>query len=200
MIDASSSLPELLDHAWGMLVRGGADKKHPYQLSPSLATYGPRGIQQRIVVLRDVMRPARLLRSYSDVRTQKVADLQQQPTAHWLFYDHGSKEQLRVQCQVLVHHQDALARALWNDIPPKGRGDYVGPVAPGTHTSQYTDNLPTEFSDEPTEENTSQGFDNFAVLDGEVMALDFLKLRRDGHLRAQFQWQESEWVSRWTAP
>ena len=199
MFDPSSFLSEILDHVWGMLVRGGADKKHPYHF-PALATYGPQGVQQRIVVLRKVLQPERLLRSYSDARTQKVADMRQRSEAHWLFYDHSNKEQIRVQSRVTLHHQDTLAQEVWDTIPPQGRGDYIGPMAPGTHTDHYTDNLPAAFKEEPTKENTRQGFDNFMVLDGEAISLDFLKLRRDGHLRAQFHWQDDEWKGRWTAP
>ena len=199
MIDPSSSLPEILDHVWGMLGRGAADKKHPYHF-PALATYGPEEIQQRIVVLRQITRSERQLRSYSDARTQKIEDTRQHAEAHWLFYDHGSKEQIRARTRVTLHHQDSLAKELWDKTPPKARGDYVGPVAPGTHTDAYTDNLPSAFEEEPTEENTRQGFENFIVMNCEVTALDFLKLRRDGHLRAQFYWQNGDWVSHWTAP
>ena len=199
MIDPSSSLLEILDHVWGMLGRGAADKKHPYHF-PALATYGSEGIQQRIVVLRKLLRPERQLRSYSDARTQKVEDLRQHPQAQWLFYDHGSKEQIRARSRITLHHQNTLAKELWDNTPPKARGDYVGPVSPGTHTDSYTDNLPAAFEKEPTEENTQQGFNNFVVIDCEVIALDFLKLRRGGHLRAQFHWQNDEWASTWTAP
>lgn len=199
MIDPSSSLSEILDHVWGMLVRGGADKKNPYHF-PALATYGASGVQQRIVVLRKVSPSERMLRTYSDARTQKVADIQKQAEAHWLFYDHSNKEQIRVQGRVTLHQRDALAQEVWNTVPPKGRGDYVGPMAPGTHTDHYTDNLPTAFQEEPTKENTQQGIENFVVLACEAVALDFLKLRRNGHLRAQFHWQDDKWIGRWTAP
>ena len=199
MIDPSSSLSDILDHVWGMLGRGAADKKHPYHF-PALATYGAEGVQQRIVVLRETQKAARQLRSYSDARTQKIADMRQQPEVHWLFYDHGSKEQIRARGRIRLYQQDAIAKELWDNTPPKARGDYVGPVAPGTHTGTYTDNLPSSFEEEPTQENTQPGFDNFVVIDCEVVALDFLKLRKDGHLRAQFYWQEGNWASYWTAP
>ena len=199
MIAPSSSLVELLDHVWSMLGRGASDKKHPYHF-PAFATYGSEGIQQRIVVLRKTMKPERLLRSYSDARTQKIEDLQEHPEAHWLFYDHRSKEQIRAHSRVTLHYQDSLAEALWENTPPKARGDYVGPMAPGTHTDTYTDNLPPAFKEDPSEKTTQQGVDNFVVMDCEVVTLDFLKLRRNGHLRAQFHWQNGEWVGHWTAP
>ncbi len=199
MIQPTSSLPDILDHVWGLLIRSGADKKHAFHY-PSLATIGGQGVQQRTVVLRKALKPERQLISYSDQRTQKVADLRQQSEGSWLFYDHGSKEQIRAQSIITLYHQDQLAQEHWGAIPPGGRGDYLGPVPPGTPSETYTDNLPADFKEQPSEENTQKGFGNFVVLVGEVVALDYLKLSREGHLRTQFHWQEDDWQGSWVAP
>lgn len=199
MIQPTSSLPDILDHVWGLLIRGGADKKHPFHY-PVLATIGEQGVQQRTVVLRKALKPERQLLSYSDQRTQKIADLRQQPEGSWLFYDHGSKEQIRARSITTLHHHDQTAQAHWDAIPPGARGDYLGPVAPGTPSETFTDNLPSDFREEPTEENSRGGFSNFVVMASEVVALDYLKLSREGHLRTQFHWQENEWQGSWVAP
>ncbi len=199
MIQPTASLPDILDHVWGLLVRGGADKKYSFHY-PSLATFGERGIQQRTVVLRKALKSERQLISYSDQRTQKIADLRQQPESSWLFYDHGSKEQIRARSIITLHHQDQTAREHWNAIPPAARGDYLGPVAPGTPSETYTDNLPPDFKENASEENTQKGFGNFVVLVAQVIELDYLKLRREGHLRTQFHGQESAWRGSWVAP
>ncbi|MGB3779440.1 MAG: hypothetical protein WA960_13860 [Tunicatimonas sp.] len=199
MIQPTSSLPDILDHVWGLLVRGGADKKHAFHY-PSLATFGEQGIQQRTVVLRKALKPERQLISYSDQRTQKIADLQQLLEGGWLFYDHGSKEQIRARSIITLHHQDQLAQKHFDAIPPAARGDYLGPVAPGTPSEAYTDNLPPHFKETANEENTQKGFGNFMVLIAQVIELDYLKLRREGHLRTQFHWQEDAWQGSWVAP
>nr|WKN37577.1 pyridoxamine 5'-phosphate oxidase family protein [Tunicatimonas sp. TK19036] len=199
MISSDSSLKDILEHVWGMLGRGGADARHPYHF-PALATYGPQGIQQRTVVLRKVDQASRQFHCYSDYRTQKLKDLKQHANAHWLFYDHGSKEQIRVKVQIRWHHQDEEAREVWQDIPPKNRADYIGPVPPGTHSERYTSNLPEEFQQGPSEQNTRHGFENFVLMISEVQELDFLKLQKDGHLRAQFKWQGKQWKKYWIAP
>jgi hypothetical protein len=199
MISSESELTEILDHVWGMLVRGGADKKHAYHF-PVLATYGSLGIEQRTVILRKADKATRQLICYSDQRTRKVDDLQQQTSAHWLFYDYGSKEQIRAKVTVQLHHQNEVAKQVWQEIPSSARGDYVGPLPPGTLTKQYTDNLPDSFREEPTEGNTQQGIENFVLIISEVQQLDFLKLGREGHLRAQFTWNQTHWESSWLAP
>ncbi len=199
MIQPTSSLPDILDHVWGLLVRGGADKKHQLHY-PALATLGEQGIQQRTVVLRKALKPERQLISYSDQRTQKIADLRRQLEGGWLFYDHGSKEQIRARSIITLHHKDQTARGHWDAMPPGARGDYLGPVAPGTLSETYIDNLPPDFKENATVENTQEGFGNFVVLVSEVITLDYLKLRREGHLRAQFHWQEDAWQGSWVAP
>ncbi len=199
MISPESTLTEILDHVWGMLIRGGADKKHAYHF-PVFATYSSLGIEQRTLVLRRADKAARQLICYSDQRTQKVDDLQRNSSAHWLFYDHGSKEQIRAKVSVQLHHQDKQALKVWQEIPPSARGDYIGPLPPGSQTTQYTDNLPESFREEPTEENTEQGIGNFVLMVSEVQQLDFLKLRREGHLRAQFTWSHDHWENTWLAP
>ncbi|MEQ9439989.1 MAG: hypothetical protein RIG62_13120 [Cyclobacteriaceae bacterium] len=199
MISSTSSLTDIMDHVWGILVRGGADTKHPYHF-PAFATYGPQGIQQRTLVLRKADPATRQLHCYSDDRTQKMHDLEQQANAHWLFYDHGSKEQIRAKTQVRWHHQNETARKVWQEIPLAARGDYVGPIPPGTYAEHYTPNLPEDFQKEPTEENTEAGFKNFVLIVSEVQELDFLKLQKTGHLRARFEWKDDQWKKYWIAP
>ena len=199
MISPDATLEEILDHVWGMLVRGGADAKHAYHF-PAFATRGPTGIEQRTVVLRQANKVIRQLTCYSDQRTQKMDDLRQNEQAHWLFYDHGSKEQIRAKARVTWHNQNEKAREIWQNIPPKNRGDYLGPVAPGTNVPQQTDNLPPKFKDEPTKESTQSGFTNFVLIVSTVYQLDFLKLGREGHLRTRYNWNGEQWEGSWVAP
>ncbi|MEM6842116.1 MAG: hypothetical protein AAF944_10955 [Bacteroidota bacterium] len=200
MISPESTLEEILDHVWGMLLRGGADGKHPYHF-PSFATFHHQnGVEQRTVVLRKANRELRQLICYSDSRTQKVAAIQASREAHWLFYDHSSKEQIRAKVLTEIHQQDEKSGERWETIPPKSRGDYLGPNPPGTSTDQYTDNLPEDFKEQPTRENTEVGYGNFALIVSTVYQLDFLKLSREGHLRAQFSWSENSWEGSWVAP
>lgn len=199
MIHQESSLEEILAHVWGTLARGGADVKHPYHF-PVLATSSGTDIHQRTLVLRHTDINKRHLICYSDVRTKKVSDIKLNPSAHWLFYDHQNKEQIRATTKTTLHHQDELSRQLWEQIAPQNRGDYLGPNAPGTKVEQYTSNLPEVFLQQPTEKNTETGWENFCVIVSEVQAIDFLKLMRGGHLRSNLVWVGNQWHTYWIAP
>jgi hypothetical protein len=199
MIDKNSTLDEILDHAWGLLGRGGADAKHPFHY-PVLATFNAQNVQQRTVVLRDTRRPEGYLIAYSDIRTQKIADLRENGKANWLFYDHGNKEQIRAKGDMIIHHQDEVAQDKWEQIPPKARGDYIGPLKPGTERDTYEANLPEDFLEEPSHKNTEQGFENFCVLLSKIQVMDYLKLMKGGHLRTRFSRENDVWRKRWVAP
>jgi pyridoxamine 5'-phosphate oxidase len=200
MIDQSASLEEVYNHAWGMMERGAADGKHVYHF-PVLATVGKNGIEQRTLVLRDATSKQNELVCYSDFRSTKIAALKNDPQANWLFYDHKSKEQIRVHTQMSIHHEDERARELWNKIPPKSRGDYSGPFPPGTAKDEYTANLPGQFlNGTPTEENTAESFHNFCVLVADVQYIEWLGLRRGGHVRAAFKRKDNQWDKMWLAP
>lgn len=199
MISKVHSLEEILAHVWGTLARGGADSKHPYHF-PVLATQGDKKIHQRTLVLRQTDIKKRQLISYSDVRTQKIEDIKKNEEALWLFYDHTHKEQIRATSKVTLHHQDELSRGLWEQISPQNRGDYLGPHAPGTRLKHYSNNLTEDFLQQPTEENTEKGWQNFCVLISEVYEIEFLKLMKGGHLRCSFLWEDKQWHNSWVAP
>ncbi len=199
MIDKNASLKQILDHAWDLLLQGSQDKEHPFRY-PALATFDAKQIHQRTVVLRQTDTRQRKLICYSDFRTRKIQDLQQKQQANWLFYDHSSKEQLRVSSLATLVYQTEEARQVWDAIPPKGRADYIGPVAPGTPADQYISNLPADFVKEQNEENTAEGFKNFCIVSCEVYQVEYLQLMKGGHLRAAFWYEADQWKKQWLAP
>ncbi len=200
MIDQHSSLEEIFSHVWQMLQRGGSEADNPLRF-PVLATYGAEGIQQRMVVLRKFDQAASSLICYTDFRSGKVNDIKRTQEAHWLFYDPEANEQIRVKTQTILHHKNEVASRIWNDIPVKARKDYLGPAAPGTVSEKYTTNLP-EFAlnDNLNDDNTAYGFDNFCVIAGKVTHLEFLAIRKSGHIRASFSKESNNWHKQWIAP
>ncbi|MDF9798319.1 pyridoxamine 5'-phosphate oxidase [Catalinimonas alkaloidigena] len=199
MIDQVSSLEEIMAHIWGTLARGGADAKHAYHF-PVFATVIANEVKQRTLVLRDSNIQKRQLVSFTDIRTQKVRDIRANTNVNWLFYDHKSKEQIRASSIATLHHMDEQSETYWRNIPPKNRGDYLGPHAPGSQLDHYAGNLPQDFLEKPTEKNTERGRENFCVIICEVNTIDFLKLMKDGHLRTLFTWKDNSWKKNWLAP
>lgn len=194
------SLKELKLHIWQQIIEGVKNENHGFHF-PVLATVGSEGIRQRILTLREAEPEARILIAFSDYRTGKVADLLQNSRANWLFFNNASKEQLRADSQVTIHHKDEYARILWDNLPPSSRTEFLGVLSPGTTSQDYTNNYPEfVFNKELNYENTENGFENFCVLSCEVSNLDYLQLRKSGHVRAQYFWRDNEWKGSWVAP
>lgn len=195
------SLDKIYNEAWLSLQRGASDPKHAFHW-PVLGTTG-KDIALRKVVLRGASRHGATLRCYSDYRTGKIEDLLHTPKAVWLFYDREHKIQLRAEGLTVIHHKNENARDVWDKIPAENRRDYTGPIAPGTLTQDYEPNLAGPFrSGEPTRENTASGFENFAIVETALYRLEYLQLRKEGHIRCLFEKERPSggWTQSWLAP
>lgn len=171
------------------LHRGALDRKHPFRFV-TLSTYGDHGVQARWVVLRKVSQDLRFF-MYSDIRTQKVKDLQAHPQAHLLFYHERKKVQIRCEGEIRLHHQNELSQNHWEHVQGAGKKAYTPNIAPGTEIEhpkeahQWT----TEWEDQ-----------YFVVLEFTPTAFDVLQLNQLEHIRIRFCKEEGEWVKTWIAP
>lgn len=200
MIGKSSNLPDIVIHVWDALVKGAQVKKNAFHY-PSLGTSGAEGIQQRTVILRKVDRDSRLLSVYSDYRTGKISDMMQNERVNWLFYNHKTKEQVRAGGIAFIHHMDNEARQEWDQIVPNERGDYLGQVSPGTVTREQFPNIPAFLRNKKADyQNTEYGFNNFCLINCEIDSLEYLQVRRDGHIRAKLLFRNNAWQGMWIAP
>ncbi len=196
-----ATLDEILTHVWDTLQRGAADNQHAFH-APVFATVAGKKPQLRTVILRNTDRTQRKLFCYTDIRSGKVKELQNNPYAQWLFYDANHREQIRAHSTTVIHHKDTLTLQNWDKIPPQSRGNYLGTMPPGMPSSTYTANLSNDFriEDHPSQKITEKGYQNFCVLESEVLSLEFLALRKKGHIRAKFEWENEQWKATWLAP
>ncbi|MFA0964237.1 pyridoxamine 5'-phosphate oxidase family protein [Roseivirga sp. BDSF3-8] len=196
------SLSGVFTDTWATLRRGSADPKHGFHW-PVIASVGIDGPEQRKVVLRKVDKEEASLICYTDHRSPKLAQLLEDNRTSWLFYDRNTKTQVRASGISVIHHKNEKARRIWKDIEPSNRQDYTGPLAPGTPLDEYQPNLATPFTTgNPTRDNTAFGIENFVIIETALLKIDYLKLEKDGHIRALFfrQKGEKEWHKSWIAP
>jgi len=184
-------LDETLSHIWGMLQRGAADGKHAYHFPVFITHHAGEGFASRTVVLRNCNPRARTLCCYTDVRSDKVAQLRESGSCEWLFYDHRHKEQIRMRAAAHIHHQDELCTQKWRGIPQARQIDYNGSPSPGepiTHPGAFG------------ESETTNGFDHFCIIETVVNDVQWLKLGSERHSSARFQWEGGAWQKRFVAP
>ncbi len=150
----------------------------------AVATTGTDGPEVRTVVVRGFDPAARTVTFHADLRSPKIPQLAADPRVGVVLYDSASRVQLRIRARAEVHHGDEVARAAWDATRPSARGDYASAAPPSAPLSPDAPNVP-----EPLDPGA---FTNFAVVVCQVVDLDVLELRDDGHCRGRFRWTGDE--------
>src|SRR3546814_5778047 len=118
-------LGAVLGECWHLLCDGAADPQHDFHLAALATQHAGFGCALRTVVLRKVDSEARELWFYTDLRSRKIGEIQDDPRIALLFHSLSDDTQLRVQAEATIHHSDALAEAAWRALKPRQRRDYL---------------------------------------------------------------------------
>lgn len=192
-------LPEILAHAWNMLVRGGADRKSPVH-TPVVCSVDEQGLPQaRVMVLRKADPATATLRFHTDARSPKVAQLDGRAVAVLAY--HGQEQvQLRIAGSARTLIEGEPVDGIWNQSTLFARRCYLAENAPGTPLPGPSSGLPAWIEgQQPTAEQIGPARTNFATLWISVTSIDWLHLANSGHRRAVFR-AEDGWVGTWVAP
>jgi len=203
-------LPDALTHPqalhiihariWDLLETAAKGNEPGWRL-PVLATHSTEQCFQRTVVLRGVRRDAGVLQFHTDVRSPKVQQIRNNATVSLLFYDHQLATQLLIQGTAAIHTQGETADQLWKDGTTASLKIYCGSSAPGTVSDVPDANLPPQFVGRIPDRNEIEGGrTNFAALEVHTETVEWLRLSRDGNLRARFSSEaglpvQVEWVA-----
>ncbi|WP_026947907.1 pyridoxamine 5'-phosphate oxidase family protein [Algoriphagus marincola] len=183
----TDTLEEIWQAVKHELHRGALDAKHPFHWV-NLGTVPGEFPSVRTVVLRIVNEDLNFF-VYTDYRSEKCSDLQQNPNASLHFYHPKKQVQVRVKTLAKLHFQDDLAKEIWKAIPAHRRSEYTAAQAPGTPISS-----PQEGWNQGDLENHF-----FCVLELEPLEIEVLQLRRKGHLRLMFS-KDKDWKGAWLVP
>lgn len=199
------SLPAIEASVWQGLNQASTSSASPWRL-PVLATADTAGPHARTIVLRSVDVAARVLMFHTDVRSPKVGQLQTEPRVSLVFYDSATQVQLCVRGLATIHTNDLTADQQWRGTPPSSRRAYLAPEPPGTLSATPCVNLPdTVLGRIPSESELTVGRENFAVIAVATQEVDWLKLDRQGSLRAMFGYVHTSGIvvaddGQWVAP
>jgi pyridoxamine 5'-phosphate oxidase len=192
-------LPDILDHAWSLLVRGGADRKSPVH-TPVVCSVDEEGLPHaRVMVLRKANRADGTLRFHTDARSPKVAQLDGRAVVV-LAYHAAEQVQLRISGSAKVLTEGEAVDGIWNQSTLFARRCYLAENAPGTPLPGPSSGLPAWIEgQQPTAEQIGPARANFATLWISVTSIDWLHLANSGHRRALFRAQDG-WAGAWVAP
>ena len=188
-----NDLDEVHAAAWQMLERGARDR-HALAHTPVLATVADDGSPDaRTVVLRDCAAGPRTLTVHTDTRSAKVAQLRARPDAVLHVYEPAEKIQLRANCVATVHIDDDETRHRWQQTAPMSQVCYQVVQAPGSVIEGPRD---ANFDGG----SNANGYDFFAVLELQVIRLEWLYLHALGHRRAVFDYDRENTTRGWLVP
>lgn len=175
---------DIRQQIWKELGRASVDRHHEWR-TPVLATVGCDGSPNaRTVVLRKVDANQQILCFYTDARSAKVSELTKEPKAVLAFWSGRLNWQLRVKVEISVATDGSELQALWQRVQQSASAaDYLATEAPGSErTSGFS-----------TAQNLS-GDHHFALLNAQVLQMDWLELGRGAHRRARLSADTWQWL------
>ena len=173
---------------------------HPYRTF-SLATVDDKMPSVRTVVLRDFSIDNRFLDCHSDLRSPKIKELKKNDKFSALFYSSEKKIQLRFNGRVEIFHKNSITKQRWSNTTPSSKRCYMGPFSPSKTLEEYHPNIPDNVKfKNPSDQESSVGYNNFVIIRCHFKEIDFLKLKYSGHLRCKFVFDEENVEVNWVAP
>lgn len=169
----------LIELAREELLRSNVDKKHPFKLL-TLATFGVDYPETRTVVKRHVDADFNVL-VYTDSRTPKVFQAQENSNVSVLFYNPKKRLQVRIKafCCIVDSSDQSYFEHLHRIKSSGNTKDYQTKLAPGS---------------EVTNEVLYDMELNFSLIKLIARELDILQLGKEQHLRAKSTKQNNLWL------
>ncbi len=191
MPDRLSTLAEIEAEVWQQLERASHDKHHEWH-TPVLATVNADEADARTVILREVDVAQKQLMTFTDDRAGKVAQMLRHPRATMVMWSRAMSWQLR--CRVLLSLEmtglSSTSRWACIKLTPAAQ-DYLTRLPPGAALDTPPGQRAAEL-EVPVAAPLERAY--FAVVNAQVLAIDWLELHRDGHRRAVFDEHGARWL------
>jgi len=190
---SSSDLNEIYQSIWKKL-EGAVRSRHEAWHLVTLGTIREEKPEIRTLVLRGANQTDRLLWMHTDLRSAKCQDIRKNAEGALLFYDPEARWQLRLTGQLFFDSQSELTERVWQNTSASAKRCYQGSERPSTFSPIQNSNLPSD----PV--SPDLGRDNFTRLLFQVSKMDWLFLRAEGHLRAQWVLGSDHFNGSWMIP
>lgn len=186
-----ATLADIEAAVWQQLARAPRDKHHEWRTAV-LATASVDGADARTVVLREVDASARQLMIYTDSRAGKVAQLRAQPHGTLVLWSARLGWQLRCRLACTVHEAGLAVASRWERLKlTRAAHDYLSLEAPGQVSAG------AEGAGETTRMTPPLALSEracFAIIEAQVLEIDWLELHPEGHRRARFDSTGRHWL------
>jgi len=177
---------QFLEETKRELTNGHSKKGHPFRYF-TLATANENKVRQRTVVLRKLLPDLNLL-FYTDARTFKVSEINQNNSVSALFYHPKKLMQVRVEGKARIITDPKSLSNYWGNIPEKSKKDYITKSRPGSMLKN------------PDNVEYLENEHHFCAIKIIPSALEYLRLKRPNHLRVLFTKIKEDWEGEFLVP
>jgi pyridoxine/pyridoxamine 5'-phosphate oxidase len=179
------NLPDLLQETLDELVRGSVDRKHPFRFV-TLSTIGKNNFpQSRLVVFRKFDKARKVIKIYTDSRSEKVTELElNRLKCGLLFWNQKKRWQVRINTKAKLIQGDE-PNQLYQNIPEVGQDAYNSELPPSTKVDSFV---------KSNQFKKIYDSENFLAIELEIMNLEILQLKEKEHVRATYSFQNGELV------
>jgi hypothetical protein len=135
--------------------------------------------------LRAVDSKANKLQIYTDARSSKASEIVIQQQAIFVFWSSKLNWQLKVQDKATLVTSGPQIQQTWAQVKQTASAkDYLSSFAPGTSVR----------SNYQTGEQDQSNSSHFALVNAEIVDMDWLELARSGHRRAKISHDSWDWL------
>jgi len=198
--DYYNNLDNIYLKIWDLLNIGLKNRDAPFHI-PVFISGNKDKSDGRIVVLRGVNEKNKKIWFHSDIRSNKIKNLKNNPIASLLFYDKAEKIQLRISGLTKINHQNNITKTSWEKTVHMSRQCYLGNKPPGTVISFPSSGLTEDIDNlKYSKEESEIGYENFCVIETFIESIEWLYLAAKGHRRACFLLKNNSLEKKWLIP
>ena len=177
---------EIKKKIWLMLDDAITNRSSQFRL-PTFICGDQSDFDGRIVVLRKSDQHNNIVQFHSDIRSDKIKKLKNNPKAAMLFYDKDEKIQVRFKIECVINHNNDITKESWSKTQHISRKCYLVDNGPGSESEIPTSGLKSELDNfEFTMKQSEEGYKNFTVIQCKIKSIEWLYLAAKGHRRARF--------------
>ena len=189
---------EIKKKIWSMLDDAVTNRSSQFRI-PTFICGHNNDIDGRIVVLRKSAQQTNFVQFHSDIRSDKIELLKNNPNAALLFYDKDEKIQVRLKVNCIINHNNDITKNSWEKTQHISRKCYLVDNGPGTESDIPTSGLKPELDNfDYTKEQSEEGYKNFTVIQCKIKSIEWLYLAAKGHRRAKFDLESNK--DTWLVP
>lgn len=185
---------------WTRISNGAKSAKDVFHL-PVVGLVSNHTPTSRIVVLRKADIAKRELTVHTDIRSDKIQIIQQNPNISFLFYHAEDRVQVKLNGTAFIETTSPDADEAWLKSKTSSRKRYLAQKGSGALSEFPDDGIPSAFHGRnPNEEETLAGRKYFCIVKSTIHEMEWVWLNHLGHRRIRFDYTTENTTANWLIP